>query len=468
MNQQLYTLDQVKELVKVGFIKIQTDNTIAPTSVLTNEDQIHKIFKSQISEWTGQGMKVKIRSEERCRDCGLIYKEENKFHCENHDRWARRVFVSITGLKDHKDGRERIFSDNNDIPLSIEVAINLKNEIVDSIKDNTFTIKRYLPRSRQTFLFKNYKKEYLMKMEWRTKRLFDDPEWMSLNHLKGIKNAFKNHFNYFDSFEIQNIKKKHIKDYFDSLECNRNCKRRLISYLKHFLRWALSREDLMKVPTMPKIKLQRKKKKGLYQNAQFEILQYIPESDKPIFEFLIETGRRINEARAIRFRDLKEKERIYRIGGAFDMERYKPFPKVEDHAEEEFPITNTLLDILKRAAKDRNYGADDFVFINRIGSHYKDTGLRKIFNRARKKAGYNSITLNCFGRHSKGLQLKMAGASDEDIASILGNTPEIVRQTYTHIEAGGKAKILNLLDKRKGKEESDFGSNLAVGGYPNK
>ena len=32
------------------------------------------------------------------------------------------------------------------------------------------------------------------------------------------------------------------------------------------------------------------------------------------------------------------------------MERYKPFPKVEDHAEQEFPITNTLLDILKRAS----------------------------------------------------------------------------------------------------------------------
>jgi|TARA_B100002003_G_scaffold20417_1_gene16904 hypothetical protein len=80
----------------------------------------------------------------------------------------------------------------------------------------------------------------------------------------------------------------------------------------------------------------------------------------------------------------------------------------------------------------------------------------KIFNRARKKAGYNSITLNCLGRHSKGLQLKMAIASDEDIASILGNTPEVVRQTCTHIETGGKAKILNLLDKRKDKGESGF------------
>ena len=62
----------------------------------------------------------------------------------------------------------------------------------------------------------------------------------------------------------------------------------------------------------------------------------------------------------------------------------------------------------------------------------------------------------------------MAGASDEDIASILGNTPEIVRQTYTHIEAGGKAKILNLLDKGKDKGKSDFGSDMAVRRYSKK
>jgi|TARA_B100001971_G_C17669751_1_gene276943 site-specific recombinase XerD len=111
---------------------------------------------------------------------------------------------------------------------------------------------------------------------------------------------------------------------------------------------------------------------------------------------------------------------------------------------------------------NRHYSPDNFVFINRIGNHYTDSRLRKIFNKAKKKARYNSITLNVFGRHSKGLQLKLAGASDEQIASILCNTTKIVHETYTHVEAGGKAKILSLLDKQKEKAQTDFGGDLAV------
>ena len=157
----------------------------------------------------------------------------------------------------------------------------------------------------------------------------------------------------------------------------------------------------------------------------------------------------MSEARAIKVRDLDFKANVYRIGGAFDMENYKPFPKIEDHAEEEYPITENLKEIFNRVLKNRVYGFHDFVFLNRTGYYYKDSRLRKIFNRARKKAGYESYTLNVYGRHSKGLQLKLAGASDEQIASILGNTAKIVNETYTHVEAGGKAKILSLLEHKK-------------------
>ena len=407
-------------------------------------------------------MTVKIRSYEKCRDCNLIFKEVNKFHCEQHDRWARHLFISITKIKNHKDGRERIFSDKNDIPLSIEAAIKLKDEIVASIKDNTFNIKRYLPRSRRVFLFENYKIEYLKKMQWRASLKPGHDEWMSIGHFKGINNAFKNYLKHFNDYDIQNIKKKHVQDWIDELKVSNDYKRKLIGYLSHLLRWAKEREDITVIPKMPTLKFKRKKKKGLLEDAQQEILQYIPDLDKQIFEFLIETGRRINEARAIKVKDLDFKANVYRIGGAFDMENYKPFPKVEGHAEEEYPITEKLKEIFEIVLKNRVYGFDDFIFINRAGHYYKDSGLRKIFNFAKKKAGYSTYTLNVFGRHSKGLQLKMAGATDEEIASILGNTAKIVNETYTHVEAGSKAKILSLLDKRKKKENSPFGSEMAV------
>lgn len=487
--QQLYSLNQISELVRVGVLKIPTDNISLPKIDLTKSDFLNTIFLSQISEWIGQGMKVKICSQQKCKDCGLVFKEDNKFYCFKHDRWARRVFVSITGLTNYRDGRERIFTDKDNIPLSIEAGIKLKDDIVESIKNKTFNIKRYLPRSRQVFLFANYKKDYLKKMEWRTTLDPKDQGWMSKGHFSGIQTAFTNYLYYFDDYDIQKILTPSIQDWVDYLDrwivkdkstnkvikklhskeaaqkysknksdfiierkpVSTDYKRKLIGYLAHILNWAKSRGDLTTVPKMPKIEFQRKKKKGLMNDAQLEILKCIPDEDKLIFEYLIETGRRLNEARAAKVRDLNFKERIYRIGGAFDKESYKPFPKVKDHAEEEYPITDNLFSILQKALAKRHYSPDDFVFINRIGKHYTDSRLRKIFNRARKKAGYDSITLNCFGRHSKGLQLKMAGASDEEIADILGNTPEIVRQTYTHVEAGRKAKILSLLDRQKGR-----------------
>ena len=106
---------------------------------------------------------------------------------------------------------------------------------------------------------------------------------------------------------------------------------------------------------------------------------------------------------------------------------------------------------MSRALSGRNYGADNYVFVNKHDTYYTDNQVDKIFQKARKRAGYPSVTFNVFSRHSKGLHLKNAGASDEQIAEILGNTAKIVKETYTHVEFIRKAEIINLEDKRKAK-----------------
>ncbi len=88
-----------------------------------------------------------------------------------------------------------------------------------------------------------------------------------------------------------------------------------------------------------------------------------------------------------------------------------------------------------------------------VERHYTNTRLRKIFNKARKKAGYTFVTLNVFGRHSLGYQLQMVGATDEEIADVLGNTPDIARDTYTHVEALRTGKIISLLDRLANSEQ---------------
>tara|TARA_B100000315_G_scaffold94826_1_gene87150 strand:- start:3130 stop:4539 length:1410 start_codon:yes stop_codon:yes gene_type:complete len=464
MNKQFYTVDQLNELVRLGLITIPGKNTPVQKTILTNDDQVHKIFESQISTWTGKGMKVKILSKEKCKDCGLVFKEENKFHCEEHDRWARRVFVSISGLKDHKTGRERIYSDRNGIPLSIEVAISFKDEIIKDINDNLFNIKRYLPRSRRVFLLDNYKKEYLKKMEWRASLTPGEQGWMSQKHLVSLKSAFKNQINYFNNFDIQNIKTKHIQDWIDNVKGSNCYKRQLVGYLGHLLRWAKSREDLVAIPIMPKVTFQRKKKMGLTKESQLEIIEKIPERHRPIFIFLSKTGRRINEVRALRVRDFDFSNKTYRVGGAFDIENYKPFPKNQNHEKEIFPLEADILELMRNLIKEKKVcSPDDYVFLNKKGNYYTDHALRHIFNRARAKAGYESISLNVFSRHSYGFQLLKAGASYDEISIMLANTPNIVREVYASVDVATKAKIINLMDKKKERGKSNFVPYMSLG-----
>ena len=127
---------------------------------------------------------------------------------------------------------------------------------------------------------------------------------ISKKHLKNIKAVFRNYLHYFDDYDIQDIKHHVISDWLEELQLSNNYKKSIVGYHMHLFSWALGREDLMVIPKKPKIKFVRKKKKGVSGDIQLEIVNQIPDKDKPLFEFHIETGRRKNEGRALRVRDL--------------------------------------------------------------------------------------------------------------------------------------------------------------------
>ncbi|GEM_PF-3353526 len=278
----------------------------------------------------------------------------------------------------------------------------------------------------------------------------------SKKHLVSLKSAFKSQINYFDNFDIQNIKTKHIQDWIDNVKGSNCYKRQLVGYLGHLLRWAKSREDLITVPIMPKVAFKRKKKMGLTKESQLEIIEKLPERHRPIFIFLSKTGRRINEVRALRVCDFDFSNKTYRVGGAFDFENYKPFPKNQNHEKEIFPLETDISKLVSNLIKERKVcSPDDYVFLNKKGNYYTDNALRHIFNRARAKAGYDSICLNVFSRHSYGYQLLKAGASYDEISMMLANTPNIVREVYASVDVASKAEIVDLMVKRRERGKSN-------------
>ena len=398
------------------------------------------------------------RGYEKCRDCGLLFKEDNSFQCETHERIPQKVLIRVQG----KGNRDEFYEDLDGDPLTLLKAAVLKKRIQKEIDRGTYNSKKYEKRSKRLYLFKNYKEKYLDKMRWRARLTPGQDGWLARSSLEDIEKAHRNYLIHFDEMDISDISTPIIKDFIDELtvkdpndkekekkkSASNHLKKKLVGHMRHMLGWAHMRGDLTALPAMPKVTVHRKKKRGLAEKQQEEILKKIPVEDWSICAWLVETGRRINEARAMKYRDIDFKRDAYRIGGAFDCEVYKPFPKKEDHVDDEYGLTDRMREILKVALNNRpDLGPDSFVFVRKSGQGklipYTDFALRKIYNKVRTKLGYDA-TLNVFGRHSKGWQLREQGFGYDDIADILGNTPEVARANYSHMQAARRAEILSL------------------------
>ena len=414
------------------------------------------IIAFQLASWEAMGMRIVVRSKERCFDCGVLFQEKNLFTCKQHHRSAERVFLDITGIK---GGRRKIYTDQYGNILHRFSVFSLKDKISREITRGVFNINNYLPRHKERFRFEVYTIKYL---EDQKRRMGLEPgheDWLSRSGYEDIKKAQK-YFQFFSEMDIQEVRKPQISDWLSSLKCSRNQKRKLIGHLGHILRWAHRREELKTIPDLPRITSLSKKKAGLTQDQQSEILSKIPEGmDKWILIWAMESGRRINEYRATRVEDVIFSKSSYILSGAFDCETWKPFPKVEHHAGREFPLTPMMAEVARKAINERGpVGPKDYLFAhhNRKKKYvpYTDAVLRKIFVRAAKAAGY-SCTLNEFGRHSMGKQLREAGATYSDIADILDNGETVARSNYTSMDVIKKSKIVNL--RSQGQPRDRFG-----------
>ncbi len=186
----------------------------------------------------------------------------------------------------------------------------------------------------------------------------------------------------------------------------------------------------------------------------------LPKDHRLIFEFLRRSGRRENETRALKIRDVSFSKGVYYIRNAFDEEELKEFPKVAETGGAAIPMDHEdvyLVDIFRKAIGGRS-GLDDFVFINTItGRGYKAVTLNSIFRNAREKAGFLTITANEFGRHSFATRKIEEGWSFDHVSVFLLNSPEVVRKRYANVTRATRSAILRLHSKS---------SKIGSGGKP--
>ncbi len=389
--------------------------------------------------------------------CGQKFDTKNGLRCPAHGIQAQKLFIQVTGIKDKKSTRIRIYTDSEGKPLGLHNVVELKQRINRDMDRGVFDSRNYLPKDKKRLTWKNYVKGYLKELKRRTEIPPGEDGWLSLGALRSFKKIQRlyliPHFGDYELSEVTDLSVikfiRYLKKWSDPKESSSDSmKHQCISGINHMLAYAVTERDIPPLTfRMPKVTQSKKNITTLSPEQQADIIRFVSTRNAQlILLWAVKTGRRIGEYRAMKIRDVDTNKMEYVVRDAFDEEVDKPFPKVSKTAGAVFPMDEEMVAIYKEATKDRICRPMDYVFLNSQGRHFLHTSLSTVFDKARKKAGYN-IALNEFGRHSWATQRIEAGWSFDQVAQFLLNTGVMVEQKYANVTKATRAAILKLHEK---------------------
>jgi len=409
-------------------------------------------------------MSVHIYTVEKCGACGSGFDQNMK--CSKHPSIRpQKIYLQITGVKNYPGRRQRIFSDPvTRQPLTLVTGLSLKMQIQSEIHQGTYDSRKYDPIQSARLLYSNYVVEYLEKLEQRTKKAHDSRAWLSQSAYIELEKYQRLYLlPHFGNYFLKDIDRAEIKKFLDTLtsvttgtDASDTIKKKARDGIRHLLNHAVSEGDIPPLQfQFPELEAVERVIRYLDPEDQELIIAAAPEHVRPLLRWLVKTGRRVNEARALKVKDVIFSKMEYVVGGAFDRETYKPFPKVKETGGSVFPLDEELVAIVRESLAGRVYGPEDYVFINpKSGGPYTMNALGNLFSRARKIAGFQNITLNEFGRHSWATQRLSEGWSFEQVALFLLNTAEIVKDRYARVTKAARIAVINMHKNTRRRKEN--------------
>jgi integrase/recombinase XerD len=155
-------------------------------------------------------------------------------------------------------------------------------------------------------------------------------------------------------------------------------------------------------------------------------LSSIPVEHKPVIEFLIETGLRPAEVRALKWGVVEEDHIQIRAG--FSNGIFREITKTKNQWP--VPMLNRVKAILNRVPRSLR---TDFIFCYGNGNPYGEKKLRRLWHTACKKAGVDKITLYQGTRHSFATQSFISKIPLEYIGSMMGHVNTETTRKYAHL-----------------------------------
>lgn len=387
-----------------------------------------------------------IRAKGKCPICYSKFTEIKKlgFICSEHQITPKRFYIDFF----HQGQRFRLFSDKQGQILdSYQRAGNLLSRINHEINSHIFDPTNYIKQELEKFYTSNLLDKFL---EY---KLTGD------KIAPGYRSHYKRHVGiakeYFGMRDIRDLRKLDIVNYQTYISENYNfgnkTLKNCLNLFKTFLRYLKNDlEILTTVPHFPEIEINPPQINWLTPKVQKVVFNYIPDQDKPIIAFLMLSGCRPGEARALRCKDVNLDQKTITISATFSDSIYRQKRKGKKSKSVTIPIHHEMFGYIKDRVKSNLPEA--YVFVNsNTGLHYSKTKLCRIWDAVRDKAGLDkAVRLYDGTRHSFASQLVNSGVPLLSVSRLLGHSDIRTSEIYSHSDLEElKIDISNLSLKEK-------------------
>ena len=364
-------------------------------------------------------MKGKVRTRENCPKCGSPFDivEETDIFCPLCNTRPKTFYIFMY----YDGGKYRLSRDmDGQILDSYRRAHRLLESIRRDIDNSVFRLSNYLPKEIEEF------RGYKVLAQWVHVKEAED---LSPLHLKKVREYVNKYLlTMFRMIDCRKINSDHIERFFLDLprHLSVKTKKNIMTMLKNFCHYLLRREIIAKMPNFPKLSPPQPPIVWITKDDQLRVIEFIPQRHAPIFLFLIYHPIRIGEGIALKVKDFNLEGRSVYICRAFSLNQIRPRKNKRCYY---LPISSHF-----DACMLKDKLPEAFVFTNSVGKPYRANDLRKIWNRARTKAGVD-IQLKNATRHSIASQAVNDGVPLEVISKALGHSSlEITKQRYASIE----------------------------------
>jgi len=360
-----------------------------------------------------------VRTKEKCPRCGGKFIGE-PLCCPSCRTVPRRYYLDLPW----KGQKIKLYSDQDGYPLdSFERASRLLNHVRFEIDRGIFDPKNYVKRDLRQLQFGNYAEVWMARKQQEQAR-----GQLSRSYLRSCRTWLNRLNQYFRYTNIREITGGRIEDFLLTLPPTLAPKTvsNILGILHKILADARRRQDIQQMPNFPQIHLNEPEIKWITREEQEVILAHVAcPVRRALYVFLMLTGARPGEARALRWEDINWKQRTVTIKAAMDQETYRPYTKERDVRV--LPLHPAVMEALSGLPRS----IAGFVFTV-SGQPLTGNQIYKTWMRAAARAGIK-ISLYQGTKHSLGCQLLNSGVREEVLQALFGHRDRKSTKRYAQL-----------------------------------